>query len=232
MNLSHYIFTFTDRNIYIYIYIYIIIIIYITCRVERDYLLKMKKTLCSSSKAIRHRRRMINIHITFLSWALEVFAGLLVYIGTHILGHENNLVNFSLQTISHGVEFIILPSVLLINDTDFKTEIIESAWYNYILDIFQWQFTTSSEKESSTNDRSTSDGVSDGDESVDEHQEREPCEDNEEIDENPSFMVSSEHANRTHVKPRGKRYERSFVDPVHNMANDCELLDIEDSNGK
>ena len=44
-------------------------------------------------------------------------------------------------------------------------------------------------------------------------------------------MVSNENVNRTHDKPHVKRYERSLVDPVRNIANDCEVLDIEDSDG-
>ena len=83
---------------------------------------------------------MVNIHITFLSWMIELFSGLLFVGGTHILGHENHIVTFCMHILGHVINFIILPAIYLVNDEDTKTQIIQSAWYNYVLDTFKWQY--------------------------------------------------------------------------------------------
>ena len=95
---------------------------------------------------------MINIHITFLAWLVELLGGLTLVVGTHILGHENNIVNFSMHTLGHFINFVILPCIFLINDSDLKGEIIESNWYNTILNICNCQYMSPVEyNEESTN---------------------------------------------------------------------------------
>ena len=71
---------------------------------------------------------------------VEIIGFFFIILGTFILGHENNLVNFSLQTLTISVYFIFLPCVFLINNTKFKKQVAESDWYNKFLTIFNWQY--------------------------------------------------------------------------------------------
>ena len=90
---------------------------------------------------------MVNIHITFLAWSVEFVGGLLLIGGTHLLGHENNIVTFSMHTLGHLINFIILPSIYLFSDDDMKIKIIDSSWYNHILDILNLQYDNKLEKQ-------------------------------------------------------------------------------------
>ena len=102
---------------------------------------KLRKLLSDSAKAKRHRRNMVNLQITFLAWLIEVGGFLIIFLGTFILGHENNIVNLSMQTFTLVVYFNILPCMFLINDFYFKSKIIESNQYNTFLNIFNCQYT-------------------------------------------------------------------------------------------
>ena len=93
-----------------------------------------------SAKERRHRRLKINIHITFLAWIAECTGFFLMFIGKFILGHENNVVNFSMQTLTFVIYLNILPCIFLINDTDFKLQVAESSWYNAMLNVFNCQY--------------------------------------------------------------------------------------------
>ena len=110
-------------------------------------MIRLRKLLSDSSKARRHRRNVVNLQITFLAWLIEVFGFFIIFLGTFILGHENNVVNFSMQLLTMMVYFNILPCIFLINDSDVKGQIIESNWYNTILNIFNWQYTIPTDKE-------------------------------------------------------------------------------------
>ena len=99
----------------------------------------MKENLNDSHKARRHRRNMLNIQITFLAWLFETIGLFILFLGQFILGHENNIVIFSMQTLSVMIYFNILPSILILNDTNFKNVIVDSQWYDHFLKDFGWK---------------------------------------------------------------------------------------------
>ena len=103
--------------------------------------------LDNSSIFRRHRRIMLNIHITFLAWAIEFFGFFIIFLGTFVLGHENNIVNFSLQTLTIIVYFNILPCVFLANISDSKDWAAESPWYEKFLKMFNCQYMADSNDE-------------------------------------------------------------------------------------
>ena len=113
-------------------------------RTEKETLKKIGKMLDNSSIFRRHRRIILNIHITFLAWAIEFFGFFLIFLGTFLLGHENNIVNFSLQTLTIVVYFNILPCVFLTNAPEFKNWATENPWYGKFLEVFNCQYTTDS----------------------------------------------------------------------------------------
>ena len=112
---------------------------------EKHTIQRLRKNLSNTAKSIRHRRSMVNIHITFLTWIIEVVSGLMVFVGIHLLGIENHIVTFSLHILGHVINFIILPAIYLVNNEDTKIEVIESRWYNSILDIFKCQYSNQTE---------------------------------------------------------------------------------------
>ena len=107
-------------------------------RTHKDQLVKLRKLLSESSKSRRHRRNLINIHITILSWLVEFIAFFFVLLGSFILGHDNSIVTLSLQSLTILFYFNILPCIFLINDSDFKGLMAESRWYISFLSLFGW----------------------------------------------------------------------------------------------
>ena len=97
---------------------------------------KLRKLLSDSSKHMRHRRFLINIHIAFLGWLIEFSGFFLLILGSFILGHGSALVTLILQTTTFFIYFNILPCIYLINDEDLKSSIAESRHYFNFLKFF------------------------------------------------------------------------------------------------
>ena len=106
-------------------------------------MIKLKKLLNNSSKARRHRRKILNVQVTFLAWLVESIGFLVIFLGTFILGHENNIFNFFMQTLTLIIYFILLPLVILLNDFDTKSTIVDSQTYEKILNTFHCNYMNS-----------------------------------------------------------------------------------------
>ena len=89
----------------------------------------------------------MKIHITFLAWITEFIGFFTIFVGTVILGHENNLINFSLQTITIIVYFNMLPCVFLMNTPELKDSISNGIFYEKLLQFFNWHYKSHSENE-------------------------------------------------------------------------------------
>ena len=100
---------------------------------------RLRKLLDESTKDRRHRRVLLNIHITTLTWLIEFSGFFFVVLGGFFLGHENDTVTFILQTLSLIFFFIIQPCAIWINDSTLKGTILESEWYSSFLDYFDCQ---------------------------------------------------------------------------------------------
>jgi hypothetical protein len=85
--------------------------------------------------------------VTVLAWIVEFLGFITVLLGTHILGHENNIINLTMQTLTNIVYFIAIPSVLLISHSNLKDKITESFWYNAFLGFFNWHYNEQNEKD-------------------------------------------------------------------------------------
>ena len=102
---------------------------------------------------------MLNIMVTALAWVVEMSGFLLVFVGTHILGHQNQSVNLLLQTLTNLFYFVLIPSLLLINDTDLKGRLSESDWYDNFLTKINCQYVEHDDAKKEEN-RSTADANS------------------------------------------------------------------------
>ena len=98
-----------------------------------------KKLLSKSSKITRHKRNSLNIMVTVLSWSVEFLGFTIVFIGTHILGHQNNIINLSLQTITNLIYFVLIQC-LIIHGSDFKGRIMESFNFDSFLAMINLKY--------------------------------------------------------------------------------------------
>ena len=92
-------------------------------------MIRLRKLLSDSSKARRHRRNLLNIQITVLAWIIEFIGVSSFLVGSFILGHTNTTTTFILQTLSATFNFILLPGILSISNSNFKTAVVDSGWY-------------------------------------------------------------------------------------------------------
>ena len=104
-------------------------------------MIRLHKLLSESSKARRHQRTILNIQITIIGWLVEVLGFLTIFIGSFILGHENNLATLILQTTSLLFYFIIIPSVILLTDTKSRSNILDSRWYTRLSNLLKLPLT-------------------------------------------------------------------------------------------
>ena len=99
-------------------------------------MVKLRNLLDDSAKARRHHKNLLNVQVTFLAWFAESMGFVIIFLGTFVLGHENNVVNFCMQTLTLVVYFNILPCVFLLKDSsELKIKIVDSSWYDKILVI-------------------------------------------------------------------------------------------------
>ena len=111
-------------------------------------MLRLKRLLSASNKSRRHRRNILNIMVTILEWAAESLGFLTILIGTHILGHENNVINLIMQSLSTMIFFVIIPSVLLMSNSESKSIITESYWYHMFLSSMNLNYQYTDQEES------------------------------------------------------------------------------------
>ena len=102
-------------------------------------MLRLRKVLSDSAKDIRHRRNLINIHITFLGWLVEFKGFFLIMLGSFVLGSRSPLTTLFLQTLTIIIYFNILPLAFLINDPDIKANAAETKYYLSILKFLKIQ---------------------------------------------------------------------------------------------
>ena len=114
----------------------IIYIEYYFYRKHNESAIKLRKVLSKLHHDIRHRRNLINIHITILGWLVEFFGFFLIALGSFILGHGSPIRTLCLQAFTSLFYFVCLPCTILINDSDLKKTLAENEYYKNILSIF------------------------------------------------------------------------------------------------
>ena len=119
-------------------------------REHKESMTNLRNLLSSQRKALRHRRNLINIQITILSWWTEFFCYSCLFLASYLLGHENNIIVYCMQTFSLILYFIVLPCIILINDSNVKAQISDTECYIKILRMFNCQYSNSNEDESSS----------------------------------------------------------------------------------
>ena len=106
-------------------------------RRDEESLRKIRKMLSPESIDERHRRRLVNIHVTVIHWMTEFIAFFVVVLGSFVFGHGNATLTLCFQTTSNFFQFNLLPCVFLINHSDVKWRMAESKFYIQFLRIFR-----------------------------------------------------------------------------------------------
>ena len=182
----------------------------------------------------RNRRHIVNIQITILAWLTESLAFLLIFLGSFILKNQNIVVTLIMQTLTFFCYFVLLPSILLINDSDKKGYIIESKWYASFLSIFHWEDVDEiDEQHGNSGENCQRNDINDVRNDV-----NEDCQNLNEID--PGEAIEEERAAESEdaLSNNDSQFARDTAD-VGNFRlcsqkhqtliflNDCEIIDIE-----
>ena len=104
-------------------------------------MVKFKKILPDDQKVLRHRRLLLNIQITILTWMFELCLSCLALVVTLIgIDKHNRLGEFFAKESIQFLFTVFLPAVALVNDSELKDSILQNDWYIGILDKFGWTY--------------------------------------------------------------------------------------------
>ena len=135
-------------------------------------MIKLKKLLSDDTKILRHRRLVLNIQITILTWLFELGLSIFVIIVklTVVDGMENKVLDFLVRELIWFVFTIFLPALLLINDTELKDNILLSDWYICILDTLGLTYKGPLRADAPTNQNSPAEADAPSEDGVNESQ--------------------------------------------------------------
>ena len=99
-------------------------------------MVKLRKLLSDPCKVKRRRRILLNMQFTILAWLVEFVGFLVIFLGIFIIGKNNSIITFCIQNVTALLIFILVPSSYLINNSRFKSFILNSALYIAFIDQF------------------------------------------------------------------------------------------------
>ena len=89
----------------------------------------LRDYLDDSTKARRHRSNLLNIQITILAWLIEFMGFFFFFLGSFFVGQRSKIAIFFFQILTITYNFILLPSIFLIDNSHRKSSIVDSSWY-------------------------------------------------------------------------------------------------------
>ena len=100
---------------------------------------KLKKLLSDDLKVMRHRRLVLTIQITILSWVVELLA-IVVAMLVALIGIDNKMGLFIMKELVHFLYEIALPGIVVIRDSELKDNLLQSPMYISILEKIGWTY--------------------------------------------------------------------------------------------
>ena len=94
--------------------------------------------------------------VTILAWFVEFVGFTTIFIGTHILGHQNNIINLSLQTITNIIYLVLVPLVLIIHESDFKSRIVDNHMFESFLTMINIKYDNQDQEDDDDEEREDS----------------------------------------------------------------------------
>ena len=96
---------------------------------------KLKQLLSDDLKIVRHRRFVLGIQITILTWIVELMASFIAIIVILIgMNKQSRVGEIVLRELIVSVYTVILPGIVIIRDSEVKNRILQSDWYISVLD--------------------------------------------------------------------------------------------------
>ena len=96
---------------------------------------KLKQLLSDDLKIVRHRRFVLGIQITILTWIVELIASFIAIIVILIgMNKQSRVGEIVLRELIVSVYTVILPGIVIIRDSKVKNKILQSDWYIRVLD--------------------------------------------------------------------------------------------------
>ena len=200
--------------------------------VRRDHkasMTRLRKILTDSSKEGRHRRKILNVLITFFAWLAESIGFLVIFLGTFVLGHENNFFNFFMQTLTLVIYFNILPYVFMMHDSNLKNNIIESKFYGTILSFFHCNYINQVENDE---DNREGENISEEDhKNVNEKNSTEFEEDNHGNENSQHCQTRFKNSKKKDFPENERKHEKKNTSQYSSLGssstNDIDIVDLE-----
>ena len=96
---------------------------------------KLKQLLSDDLKIVRHRRFVLGIQITILTWIVELIASFIAIIVILIgMNKQSRVGEIVLRELIVSVYTVMLPGIVIIRDSEVKNLILQSDWYISVLD--------------------------------------------------------------------------------------------------
>ena len=104
-------------------------------------MVKLKQLLSDDLKIIRHRRFVLGIQITILTWIVELIASF-IYILVILIGlnKRSRVGEIFMRELILFVYTVVLPGIVIIRDSELKNRILQSDWYISLLDNSGWTY--------------------------------------------------------------------------------------------
>ena len=206
--------------------------IFIFNRSHTESMSKLKKILSDDFKILRHRRLVLNIQITILSWIFELILSFLLFANALIGFNPRNIIgNFFADEFLSFVYCVLLPSIVLVHDAELKDKVIQSDWYIGILGRFGWTYRGPMNSDIVMEENQVGDASPATDVESDDVKENETgrdlVENNDgrasiEGDKSGKQLINSDVTDReNNVIKRAVSFRKSIV------SNDCKIIDLE-----
>ena len=191
-------------------------------------MVKLKKLLSDDLKILRHRRLILNIQITTLTWMLESVLSFLVIV-VSLLGvdSKHKVFSFLVPELMNIVYAVLNPALTLINDTELKDYVIQNDWYISILDKLGWTYKGPMREEINTDKSSPADTHSSREFEGNEVERNLECEDAEEIDRRSSNILRE--SPKVRSIPHSEINDTTIPRKSYH-SKDLEITDLEVSN--
>ena len=193
---------------------------------------KLKKLLPDDLKILRHRRLVLNIQMTILSWVFELILSFLVFANALIGFNPRNIIGsfFAIEFLSF-VYCVLLPSIVLVHDAELKDKVIQSDWYIGILGRFGWIYRGPMRNDVVMEENQVGDASTPTDAESDDVKENETVTDDAENNdgkENIGGDNSGKQSINSDVIDRERNLIKRAVSSRKSIASkDCEIIDLE-----
>ena len=189
---------------------------------------KLRKLLSDDLKVMRHRRLVLTIQITILSWVVELIAIVVAMLVT-LIGVDNKMGLFIMKELVHFLYEIVLPAIVVVRDSGLKDNILQSPMYISILEKIGWTY-KGPRRESSPNDKNQpSESVASGERESNNSENNESLQDieNQSVEKLECKYNGASNGFKVNNTGEGHSSKEARLRKQPHHSKDCELFDLE-----